>query len=229
MKRTLTIITLIFSLFNYSQNIFVDSQTFTPQQLIEDILIDSDCITNINVTNVVGGNFNGADFSYGFFDASGTSFPFTSGIVMSTGRLANVPGPNNSLSDDDAPNWIGDQDLELVLNETNTFNATRRNSIYIFLTFNSSAKFAIMKKNKNYRNIMEFDFLSASLINLAINISYTLISLVVAVYALILIDKKLLKGVDIQQELKNNNLAVAIFASSIMLFVSIIISFGLQS
>jgi len=86
-----------------------------------------------------------------------------------------------------------------------------------------------MKKNKNYRNIMEFDFLSASLINLAINISYTLISLVVAVYALILIDKKLLKGVDIQQELKNNNLAVAIFASSIMLFVAIIISFGLQS
>lgn len=76
---------------------------------------------------------------------------------------------------------------------------------------------------------MEFDFFSASLINLAINISYTLISLVVAVYALILIDKKLLKGVDIQHELKNNNLAVAIFASSIMLFVAIIISFGLQS
>lgn len=124
MKRILTIITVIFSLFNYSQNILVDSQTFTPQQLIEDILIDSDCITNINVTNVVGGNFNGADVSYGFFDASGTSFPFTSGLVMSTGRLANVPGPNNSLSDDDAPNWIGDQDLELALNETNTFNAT---------------------------------------------------------------------------------------------------------
>jgi len=86
-----------------------------------------------------------------------------------------------------------------------------------------------MKKNEIYRNIMEFDFLSASLVNLAVNISYTLISLVVAVYALILIDKKLLKGVDIQKELKNNNLAVAIFASSIMIFVAIIISFGLQS
>jgi len=87
----------------------------------------------------------------------------------------------------------------------------------------------MMKKTIKSRNIMEFDFFSASLINLAINISYTLISLVVAVYALILIDKKLLKGVDIQHELKNNNLAVAIFASSIMLFVAIIISFGLQS
>lgn len=124
MKRILTFTTTLFCLFNYSQNILVDSQTFTPQQLIEDILIDSDCITNINVTNIVGGNFNGTDFSYGFFDATGTSFPFTSGLVMSTGRLANVPGPNNNLSDDDAPNWIGDQDLELALNETNTFNAT---------------------------------------------------------------------------------------------------------
>jgi gliding motility-associated-like protein len=102
----------------------VDSQTFTPQQLIEDILIDSDCISNVTVTNVVGGDFSGADQSYGFFDATGTTFPFQSGIVMSTGRLVNVPGPNNSLSDDDAPNWIGDADLEFALNETNTFNAT---------------------------------------------------------------------------------------------------------
>ncbi|WP_246431465.1 choice-of-anchor L domain-containing protein [Winogradskyella flava] len=102
----------------------VDSQTYTPQQLIEDILIDSDCITNVVVTNVVGGDFGGSDQSYGFFDATRTSFPFQNGIVLSTGRLANVPGPNNSLSDDDASNWLGDSDLEMVLNETNTFNAT---------------------------------------------------------------------------------------------------------
>ncbi len=115
---------MLLSLLNYSQNITVDSQTFTPQQLIEDILIDSDCITNVVVTSVLGGDFGGADQSYGFFDATGTNFPFQSGIVMSTGRLANVPGPNDNLSDDDAPNWQGDNELEVVLNETNTFNAT---------------------------------------------------------------------------------------------------------
>lgn len=122
--NTLFFITFFISLFTYSQNILVDSQTYTPQQLIEDILIDSDCITNINVTNVVGGDFGSSDQSYGFFDASGTNFPFESGIVLSTGRLANVPGPNNNLSDDDAPNWQGDLDLENALNESNTFNAT---------------------------------------------------------------------------------------------------------
>lgn len=107
-----------------AQNISVDSQTYTPQQLIEDILIDSNCISNVQVTNTVGGDFAGNDQSFGFFDATGTTFPFQNGIVLSTGRLANVPGPNDSLSDDDATNWNGDSDLEIALQETNTTNAT---------------------------------------------------------------------------------------------------------
>ena len=108
----------------FSQNITVDWQSFTGQQLVEDILIDSDCIDNIVVTNVVGGNFSNGQQSYGYFDATGTSFPFESGLVLSTGQLANVPGPNTTLSDDTAPNWNGDIDLETILNETNTTNAT---------------------------------------------------------------------------------------------------------
>lgn len=124
MKKRLLIFISVITLTTYAQNITVDSATYTPQQLIEDILIDSDCITNVTVTNVVGGDFNNVDQSYGYFDATGTSFPFQSGIVLSTGRLVNVPGPNNSLSDDNAPNWTGDTDLEIALNESNTFNAT---------------------------------------------------------------------------------------------------------
>lgn len=76
---------------------------------------------------------------------------------------------------------------------------------------------------------MEWDFINASFINLIINLCYTFISLFVAVVALIVIDKKLLKDVDIQKELKANNLAVAIFSSSIMIFVALIICFGLST
>ncbi|GGG57291.1 T9SS type B sorting domain-containing protein [Bizionia arctica] len=101
-----------------------DSRTYTPQQLIEDILIDSNCISNVIVTNYVGGNFNGADQSYGYFEANGSTFPFQNGVVLSTGRLVHVQGPNTTLSDDDAPDWRGDADLEYVLNESNTTNAT---------------------------------------------------------------------------------------------------------
>ncbi len=124
MKPLFFICFLIVCISSFGQNVQVNSQTYTPQQLIEDILIDSNCITNVVVTNIVGGNFGGTDQSYGYFDATGTTFPFQSGIVLSTGKLANVEGPNNTLSDDNATNWVGDNDLEYVLNENNTINAT---------------------------------------------------------------------------------------------------------
>lgn len=76
---------------------------------------------------------------------------------------------------------------------------------------------------------MEWSFINASFINLLINLSYTVVALFVAVVALVTIDKRLLKNVDIQNELKNNNIAVAIFASSIMIFVALIICFGFKS
>ena len=76
---------------------------------------------------------------------------------------------------------------------------------------------------------MEWGFIWASFMNLAVNLSYTVIALFVAVYALTLIDKKLLKNVDIQKELKANNIAVAIFSSSLLIFVALIICFGLKS
>ncbi|WP_338733065.1 T9SS type B sorting domain-containing protein [Mangrovimonas cancribranchiae] len=119
---------LLFSLitvyFSFGQNVQVDAQSYTAQELIEDILIGSNCISNINVTNVVGGNFGGTEQSYGYFNGNNSSFPFSEGLVLSTGRLSNVEGPNTSLSDDNANNWGGDQDLENVLNEHNTLNAT---------------------------------------------------------------------------------------------------------
>jgi gliding motility-associated-like protein len=108
----------------FGQNITVDAQTYSPQELIEDILIDSDCITNVNVVNFVGGNFSDGGSSFGYFEGNNSGFPFERGIVLSTGRLSNVPGPNDNLSDDDAPGWIGDDELEFYLDEDSTFNAT---------------------------------------------------------------------------------------------------------
>ena len=124
MKYSLFLLILLTAFNTVSQNIQVDSQTFSPQQLIEDILIDSNCLENIIVTNVIGGDFNNTDQSFGYFDAIGSNFPLQSGIVLSTGRLQNVEGPNTTLSDDDANNWSGDNDLEVVLQEQNTTNAT---------------------------------------------------------------------------------------------------------
>lgn len=75
---------------------------------------------------------------------------------------------------------------------------------------------------------MNWEFFQATLFNLSINILYAVISLIVAILALGFVDRVLLTKVDIQQELKNNNVSVAIAASSILLFVALIISFGLK-
>jgi gliding motility-associated-like protein len=124
MKPYLLFIFLFTTFISFSQNVITDSNTYSPQELIEDILIDSNCITDVVVTNVVGGNFNGTDESYGYFDANGSAFPFQNGVVLSTGKLVHVQGPNTTLSDDTAPGWVGDTDLENALNESNTINAT---------------------------------------------------------------------------------------------------------
>jgi len=75
---------------------------------------------------------------------------------------------------------------------------------------------------------METDFIVATFFNLSVNIIFTLIALGVGVGALRVIDAYLLKSVDIEKELKANNLAVAIFASTVLIFVAMIVSFGLK-
>ena len=75
---------------------------------------------------------------------------------------------------------------------------------------------------------MELQFLYASLFNLGINLIFTILALFIGVIALVVIDKKLLKKVEIEEELKKGNIAIAIFASTILLFVALIVSFGLK-
>lgn len=75
---------------------------------------------------------------------------------------------------------------------------------------------------------MSGELLLATLINLGTNLIYTLVALALGVSALLFIDRKLLHKVDIEEELKKGNIAVAIFASTILMFVALIVSFGLH-
>jgi len=75
---------------------------------------------------------------------------------------------------------------------------------------------------------MEMEFIYVSLMNLGINLVYTIVALLVSLLALVVVDKKLLPGISIEEEMKNGNLAVAIFSSTILLFVAIIVTFGFK-
>ncbi|GAA6137155.1 hypothetical protein NBRC116583_09020 [Arenicella sp. 4NH20-0111] len=75
---------------------------------------------------------------------------------------------------------------------------------------------------------MEAQFFLSTLIQLGINLIYTLFALLIGVIALKIVDNVLLKDVDIQKQLQNGNMAVAVFASTILIFVALIVSFGLK-
>ena len=117
---------ILFLLFfgTISAQYITTDESRTAQQLIENVLINSGCasITNVSVS---GGNFPSGAKSFGYFNANGSSFPFTEGIILSTGRISNAPGPNDFISDDGSDSsWVGDADLNQALNLNNSFNAT---------------------------------------------------------------------------------------------------------
>ncbi|MFM7896590.1 MAG: choice-of-anchor L domain-containing protein [Flavobacterium sp.] len=124
LKNTIFVLVFLCSFIsNYAQNITVD-EGFTPQYLVNDVLINSSCANVLNVS-VSGGNFASGEKSFGYFDATGTSFPFQNGIVLSTGKIVNAQGPNTSLSDDGGNmGWNGDPDLNQALGLSNTFNSS---------------------------------------------------------------------------------------------------------
>jgi len=70
----------------------------------------------------------------------------------------------------------------------------------------------------------ESDFFVSTLINLSVNLVYTVAVLVIAVIALKYIDSKLLKSIALEEEIKNGNIAAAIFASTILIFIAIIVA-----
>ena len=106
----------------FAQNIQVND-TYSAQQLVQDVLIDSPC-ANVSNFAVTGDTFSGGQQSFGYFTNSSPLFPFTDGIVLSTARAVRSEGPNNNLVDEGSTSWAGDQDLEQALGISNTFNAT---------------------------------------------------------------------------------------------------------
>jgi hypothetical protein len=75
---------------------------------------------------------------------------------------------------------------------------------------------------------MEWNFLRASASMLVINLIYAMIALFLGVGALRLIDRKVLTRVDIEGEIQKGNIAAAILAASLLLFIAIIIGLSLS-
>jgi gliding motility-associated-like protein len=114
MKKLLLLIVLLFSILGFSQPLSVSATSHTVPQLVNDVLINSPCVSATNVTWSTGSNF-GSSNGIGFFQNSNPNFPMNSGVILSTGNALNAPGPNTSSLNDGSVAWPGDASLEATL------------------------------------------------------------------------------------------------------------------
>ena len=62
--------------------------------------------------------------------------------------------------------------------------------------------------------MFETQFIISTAVSLVINLIYTILALIIGIAGLKFVDYKLLKSVDLEDEIKKGNLAAAIFAST---------------
>lgn len=124
------------------------SESMTDEQLVKDIFIGPENIGCISVSNISikGGKFSSGEKSYGYFNKNGSDFQMENGILLTTGKAAASPGPNDKLLSDNILGWNGDIDLENALNIRNTSNSTVLE--FDFITYHT--------------NYISFDYLFAS-------------------------------------------------------------------
>ncbi|SEA17075.1 choice-of-anchor L domain-containing protein [Bizionia paragorgiae] len=97
--------------------------TYTVEELVSDVLVNSPCSNVSNITWSTGTNF-GSTNGIGYFDANGSNFPFSSGVVLTTGDVLNAPGPESGTLIDGDNNWPGDADLEAEIPGVSSHNAS---------------------------------------------------------------------------------------------------------
>jgi hypothetical protein len=133
----------------FSQSISVNTTTYTTEQLINQILINSPCVSGTNVNSKTGVLF-GSTNGIGYFENSNSNFPFSSGVVLTTGDANKIPSPNSSILSDGNTSWTGDSDLENNLLSQSGISINSVNATYI--------EFDFQPKTANF----DFSFLFAS-------------------------------------------------------------------
>ena len=114
MKNILLNLLIIASFSVQSQTITVTTDQQTIPELVNDVLINSPCVSAQNVSWRTGTNFGSVN-GIGYFTNSNANFPMSAGVILSTGSAVNGVGPNTTDLNDGNEAWVGDPDLEATL------------------------------------------------------------------------------------------------------------------
>jgi len=155
-RRSLFYLLLFIPFLGFSQ-ITID-ESLTIQELVEDVLINSSCAEVSNFSSITGTDFGDLN-GIAAFDANGSDFPFSSGIILSSGYAQSAPGPNLNISSDGGFAWPGDADLETYTTATNTNNASFIQ--FDFVPFINQISFNFIMASEEYNQNFECTFSDA--------------------------------------------------------------------
>ncbi|WP_223302257.1 choice-of-anchor L domain-containing protein [Flavobacterium branchiophilum] len=118
MKTLTTLLALLLTMTTFSQSITVNTNTHTVPELVNNVLINSNCVSGSNISWSTGTQF-GSTNGIGYFQNTNPNFPIQSGVILSTGNVLNAGGPNSSSLNDGNAAWTGDTALENTLAQSN--------------------------------------------------------------------------------------------------------------
>lgn len=102
--------------------IAVSTTQYTVEQLVTDVLFEGSCAQISNITWSTGTNYPDPDNVFGdnpngiaYFNKNGSGFPFEEGLVLTTGDVTKVPGPDYRAMEQGSSVWLGDTDIDAVM------------------------------------------------------------------------------------------------------------------
>ncbi len=141
--KILTVIALVIApIFSFGQLI---TSASTPNSLVQNVLLGS----GVTVSNIT---YNGSPAAIGSFTANGTNLGLASGVVMTTGTIANngsgPQGPNNQENSGLDNNVGGYGPLSNLIGGTQTFNAAILE--FDFVPYSDSVRFNYVFGSEEY-------------------------------------------------------------------------------
>lgn len=96
---------------------------YTVEELVKEVLVNASCDLVSNITFTTGTDFThdwmgGPEANgIGYFHKNGSEFEFEDGIILATNGVKYAPGPSGSEEGSDSNGWLGDVDLQQLLND----------------------------------------------------------------------------------------------------------------
>ncbi|RYD90071.1 MAG: adhesin, partial [Sphingobacteriales bacterium] len=148
MKKLLLSFSVLLPSLMMAQAIATTGTEHTPAQLVNSVLLAGSGIQATNITSVTGTNYSSVN-GLGYFNKGESQFPFENGIILSTGNIANAPGPSTTIQSAGNVQWIGDTDVTAVMTQVNdgqpgsvsSVNATKLEFDFIATTENFSLNY----------------------------------------------------------------------------------------